>query len=249
VGTKRAYFDEYDEDIRRDGFAADATVDERIGFIRRVYLHVFGSIVAFMVLAGLFLTITPLRDALIGLFFMTHGLMMLAYIGVCFLCRYWAHCGASQQTQYVGLGLYVVAEAVIFTPLLAVCSDPALGWGGNASVIPTAAFLTMLIFGGLTAVVLLTKQDFSFLGGLLWMLSLAALGVIIAAMFVPLGLGVWFVVAMIVLFSGWILYDTSQILYHFDTDQHVAAALELFASIANLFWYVLQFVLIAASEE
>ncbi len=49
-----------------------------------------------------------------------------------------------------------------------------------------------------------------------------------------------FMSLMVVLFSGWILYDTSNILHHYSTDQHVGAALHLFASLATLFWWVLR---------
>ena len=49
--------------------------------------------------------------------------------------------------------------------------------------------------------------------------------------------------AVVVLISGFILYDTSNVLHHYRTDQHVAAALALFSSIAILFWYVLQIIM------
>jgi FtsH-binding integral membrane protein len=45
---------------------------------------------------------------------------------------------------------------------------------------------------------------------------------------------------MVVLASGYILYHTSNVLHHYGTEQYVAAALALFASVALLFWYVLQ---------
>ena len=45
---------------------------------------------------------------------------------------------------------------------------------------------------------------------------------------------------MILLACGAILYDTSRIIHDFDTDQHVAAALELFASVALLLWYAIR---------
>ena len=38
-----------------------------------------------------------------------------------------------------------------------------------------------------------------------------------------------------------ILYDTSNILHHYPQDKYVAASLQLFASIALMFWYGLQF--------
>ena len=53
--------------------------------------------------------------------------------------------------------------------------------------------------------------------------------------------------AMVALVSAAILYQTSNIIHHYRTDQHVAAALALFASIATLFWYILR-ILIATRE-
>ena len=62
----------------------------------------------------------------------------------------------------------------------------------------------------------------------------------IASAFGGMHLGTWFIGGMVVLMCGFILYDTSNVLHHFRTDQHVAASLELFASLATLFWYVIQ---------
>ena len=63
---------------------------------------------------------------------------------------------------------------------------------------------------------------------------------IVAAVVLGFNLGLLFSALMIVFAAGAILYDTSNILHHYRTDQHVAAALSLFASIALLFWYVLR---------
>src|SRR5437660_707505 len=84
----------------------------------------------------------------------------------------------------------------------------------------------ILAFGGLTAAVFLSGKDFSFLGPILWVLALIALGVVIAAAIGVLSLGFWFAVAMVALFCGFIVYDTSNVLHHYGTDQHVSAALE-----------------------
>ena len=59
-------------------------------------------------------------------------------------------------------------------------------------------------------------------------------------MFMGLDVGVWFSFAMIALASGYILYDTSNVMYRYRTDQYVAASLALFASVALLFWYIVQ---------
>jgi FtsH-binding integral membrane protein len=230
-----------------DGFAADAALDERRAFIQRTYAHVFGAILAFVGLEALVLGLmSEAMKAKVAVFMFSSWFLVLgAFILVSWLAGKWASSEVSVGTQYVGLGLFVIAEVVIFMPLLIIASSPQ--FHGSPDVIPTAAFLTLLIFGGLTAVVLLTKKDFSFLGNVLWVLSLAALGLIFVSMFWGFSLGTWFVVGMIVLMSGYILYDTSNILHHYRTTQHVAAALALFASVATLFWYVLQFT--AASDD
>jgi len=67
-----------------------------------------------------------------------------------------------------------------------------------------------------------------------------ALGLIIAAVFFGLSLGIWFSVAMIALAGGSILYQTQTILRRYPTEAHVGASVQLFASVMLLFWYVLR---------
>lgn len=237
-----SYGREYDdfESYGYDGFAADAAIDERRAFIQRTYAHVFGAILVFVGLEALLLSVVD-KMAVLQMLGGSWPLVFIGFMVVSWVAGRWANSDTSQATQYMGLGLYVVAEVVIFMPLLIIASMK------GANVIPTAGFLTLLIFGGLTAVVMITKKDFSFLGNILWLISLGVLGLIVVSFFTPLNLGIWFVVGMIVLMSGYILYDTSNILHHYRTTQHVAAALALFASVATLFWYVLQFVM--ASDD
>jgi uncharacterized protein len=136
------------------------------------------------------------------------------------------------------------SEAIIFAPLLYIAaffSDP--------SVLPTAAILTLLLFGGLTAIALTTKQDFTFLGGILKIGGFIVLGLILCSILFGFTLGLFFSVAMVVFASAAILYDTSKVMHHFSTDQYVAASLELFASVALLFWYVLRIVMALSSRR
>ena len=97
-----------------------------------------------------------------------------------------------------------------------------------------------MVFGGLTLTVFVTKADFSFLRWAIVAGSVIALGLIVVAIIAGFSLGFWFSAAMVVLAMGIILYNTSNVLHHYSTHQHVAASLSLFASIALLFWYVLQ---------
>jgi hypothetical protein len=58
-----------------------------------------------------------------------------------------------------------------------------------------------------------------------------------------LNLGTWFSFAMVGLAAAFIIYDTSNVLHRFRTDQDVGAALQLFASVALLFYYILRIVM------
>jgi FtsH-binding integral membrane protein len=116
-------------------------------------------------------------------------------------------------------------------------------------VIPSAAIITGLLFAGLTYTAFSTGKDFSFLGGFLRIGGFIALGVIIASIIFGFQLGILFSGAMILFAAGAILYDTSNIIHHYHPEQYVAAALSLFASVALLFWYVIQFLLRFTSSD
>jgi FtsH-binding integral membrane protein len=220
--------------------AAEASVAARAVFIRKTYLHLIGAILTFIGIEWFLLTL-PGIDGLLQPVIGSKGGMLLAlggFLVVNWLAERWARSTTSVATQYLGLSVYVLAEAAIFLPLLYI----AMRFGGP-DVIPTAGLVTLLTFAGLTAYVFLTKQDLSFLGGILSIAGLAALGLIVCSIFFGFTLGTVFTVAMIVLAAGYILYDTSNVLHRYHTNQHVAASLALFASVALLFWYVLRFFL------
>ena len=224
-----------------DGPAAVAQPSDRATFIRRTYAHLAGAILAFVGLEALLLRVVP-GEWIEQTFFhsqITWLFVLLAFMGASYLAQYWARSQASVGLQYLGLGLYVVAEAVIFLPLLYIASFVC----NSPNVIPTAGILTLTVFAGLTLSVFMTQKDFSFLGPILSVGSMIALGLIVVAIFVGFDLGTLFSAAMVVLMSGYILYYTSNVMLHYRTDQHVAAALALFAAVATLFWYILQIVM------
>lgn len=231
-----------DHAVTYDPFAVDAARDARAAFIRRTYLHLFGAILAFIGLEAVFLGVEPVRAVMLPLIGGNWWIAAIAFFAVSWLASWWAHSGVNPALQYLGLVAYTVAEALIFVPLLWFAS--AL----DASIIPTAGFLTLLIFGGLTVTVFVTGADFSFLRGILVVGSLLAVVAIIGSFFLGYGLGLWFSAAMIGLVSGFILYDTSNVLHHYRTDQYVAASLALFASVATLFWYVIR-LLMSLSDD
>lgn len=226
-----------------------ADAQERALFIRRTYGHLAGAVLAFAAIEALIFTLAP--PAMIFDWLRAAGTpwLWLVFLGgfmaVSWVARSWAASSTSKQMQYAGLGLYVLAEAVMFVPLLAyaqiVVGDPLL--------IPSAGAITVIVFSGLTGFVFLTRADFSFLKMYLCLGGLIAVGLVVCAAFMGgLSLGIWFSVAMVALACGYILYDTSNVLHHYRTDQHVAAALALFASVAVLFWYVIR-ILIALNRR
>ncbi|MEX2112700.1 MAG: Bax inhibitor-1 family protein [Pirellulales bacterium] len=220
--------------------AADAPASERAGFIRQTYLHLGGAVLAFVALEAALLQIPGIGDLVMQISASRWGWFVVlgAFIAVSYVANNWALNSASLGKQYLGLGLYVVAEAVIFVPLLWIAQH----FGGE-NVIPTAGLLTVLVFSGLTAIVFLTGADFSFLRTGLMVAGLIALVMIFASAIFGFNLGIIFIGAMLALASGYILYDTSNVLHHYRIGQHVAASLALFASVALLFWYMVQLVM------
>ncbi len=228
--------------------AADAETSERARFIRLTYLHLGGAVLAFMALEAFLLSLPGIGDIVMQVMGARFGWLVVlgAFMGVSYIANSWANSSTSIGMQYLGLGLYVVAEAVIFLPLLYFAATFA---PEGSNVIVMAGMLTLVVFTGLTAIVFLTGADFSFLRTALMLGGFVALCVIICAILFGFHLGLVFIAAMIALASGYILYDTSNVLHHYQIGQHVAAALALFASVALLFWYILQLVLSLTSRD
>jgi FtsH-binding integral membrane protein len=221
--------------------AAEAPAAERAAFIRRTYGHLAAAILAFIGIEYALLQLPGIANIVHGMLSVSWILILAAFMGVSWLANYWAQSGASPALQYIGLGLYVVAEAIIFLPLLWIADT--LPVFADQHVIRTAGILTLTVFGGLTATVFVTRKDFSWMGPILCVGGFLALGLIVASVLIGFSLGLVFSFVMVGLISGYILYFTSNVLHHYRTDQHVAASLALFSSIATLFWYVLRIVM------
>lgn len=214
------------------GYGASA-VDARAKFIVRTYNHLFGAIALFALLEiGLFASGVAPAIA----FAMTRSwwLVLGGFMLVGWLASRTAHTATSKPAQYAALVGFVFAEAIVFLPLLYIANEQAPG------ALQSAALTTFVGFGGLTAIAFVSKKDFSFLRTFLMWGSVVALMLIAASMIFGFNLGTIFSVAMVGFAGAAILYDTSNVLREFPTDRHVAAALQLFSSVALMFWYVLR---------
>jgi FtsH-binding integral membrane protein len=227
---------DYAYSAQQAGSAAQLAVKARARFIMRTYGHLLAAILAFAAFEVFLFTsglALPIARALTGSG-MGWLLVLGGFVVLGALFRNLAHSARSITTQYVGLGAYVVLQGLIFVPLLAMAEMTAPG------AIQSAGLVTLLGFGGLTAVAFTTRKDFSFLGAVVrWGFIVALIAIVAAAIF-GFSLGTFFSVAMVGLAGAAVLYDTSNVLHHYSEDSYVAASLELFASIALMFWYVLR---------
>ena len=233
-------------------------VSDRVAFLRKTYGLLGVALIAFAVITGGMMRFMPDTSWAFSSWAFTGRWNWLLVMGLFMLVGYIAERLARSETsrglQFVGLGVFVFAEAMLLQPILWILmirfggdaglvvangNVPALT-GQAASILMQAIVITLSIFVGLTLTVFLTKKDFSFMRGVLAIGAFAALGVILASVIFGFSLGAFFCGAMILLMAGYILYQTSLVMSYFPPTAYVAASLMLFSTIATLFWYVLQ---------
>lgn len=218
-----------------DVLVAHAKEVEKAEFYKKTYLHVALAILAFIGVETVLLKTVP--PEVIGLMFQGK-LTWLLIIGIFWLDSVLANkwsLSQSRSVQYMGLGFYILLEALIFMPMIYIA---VVNVGG--SIIYQAAMLTIAMFAGISFVAFTSKRDFSFLRNIIVIGGFISLGLIVGGMIFGFDLGLWFSVGMVILASATILYQTSKLKDSYTTDQYVGASLQLFASIMLLFWYILR---------
>ncbi len=217
-----------------DALETDQLASMRGVFLSRVYGHLAAAIVAFtgieivLFKTGAAMAITEFVMGVNWLLILG-GFMVVGWLG-----RRIAYSAGSISSQYGGLFIYVLGQSIIFAPMLVIANAYAPG------AIQSAAAVTLIGFTLLTMIALSMRQNFSFLGSILRWAGVVALMAIVGGVVFGFELGTWFSVGMVALAGAAVLYDTQRILVTFPDDRFVGAALELFASIALMFWYVLR---------
>ena len=210
---------------------------ERVAFYRKTYAHVAGGVLIFILFEFLLLQSDTIVEFMWS---MTEGYKWLIMLGGFMFATNYAE-GMALKTsdknmQYLAYGIYILFEAIIFVPLIAMA---AFYMDSGPEILNQAAIVTLALFTGLSAVVLFTKKDFSFLKTGLTIGFFIAIGLIIAGTIFGFNLGLWFSVAMCLLAGGSILYQTSNLVKKYGVEDYIPAALGLFASLMLLFWYIL----------
>ena len=224
---------------------SEAPASDRVAFFKRTYLHVAGAFAAFGALLYAFFVTDVARSIMQGFGSIMSSMggfgilvVMLMFWGGTYVAQKMAENRASRPSQYLGLGLYVVLEAIIFVPLIVMVAIKTDGNPGEI-LIPACAVTAALVVG-LTVAVFTMGIDFSFLRVAIVIGSVCALGIILVAAFTDSQLGNWFSIIMILLMATVILYQTQVIKDSCETDQHVLAAFILFSAFVTLLFYVIR---------
>jgi FtsH-binding integral membrane protein len=214
---------------------------EQVSFYKKTYITAGFSFLAWIfVVFGLFETGIA-RTVLYGMGKISWLLILGIFWGTSYIGEKMT-ASEEKEKQYMGLGIYIVAYALIFLPLISIVVEYSYGsWNYAMDNVLIPAFISAsTVFTALTATVFVTKTDFSFLRAFAVFGSFAAIGAIIIFTVSGMQIGSWFAIAMIVLMSVTILYETHQIKDKFNTDQHIGAGAMIFASFMVLLWYVIR---------
>ncbi|PXX44800.1 Bax inhibitor-1/YccA family protein [Undibacterium pigrum] len=159
-------------------------------------------------------------------------LTLVGYFGLLF---------ATAKLQNSGWG---IAAVFALTGFMGYTLGPILtrylGMPGGTGIVMTAMAMTGLIFMGLSAYVLVSKRDFSFMGGFLMVGMLVAFVASLGAIFFQIpALSLTISAVMVLLMSGMILFETSNIIRGGETN-YIMATVSLYVTIFNLFTSLLQ---------
>lgn len=208
----------------------------RTRFMTRVYGLVMAGIAVFIGLQTLMFEF-GIAAAMADLIVRTNWLLLLGgFMVVSWMANNLGLRSPTRGGQLGGYLLLVAANAVLFAgPLYIASIVPELD-----GAVSQAAWLSILAFAGLSFIAVTTGRDFSFLRGILMWGGVLALALIVGSVLFGTGLGTWFSVAMIGFAGGAILYSTQQVYRSYPPSAEIPAAMNLFSSLALLFWYVLQ---------
>jgi modulator of FtsH protease len=209
--------------------AAEVGVEERVAFIRKVYALFFAGILFAVGGVWLGFTFPPLMIAAAQ----HPWIMLIVMIGAVMGTQAVRHV---PRVNLIALFGFTTLTGVIISPLLYI-----IGRSNPASIFQ-AGVLTVGIFGGLTAYVFISNRDFSFLRGMVTVgLIVVILAGLLNVLFVgSIGLGFGLAVATLLLFAGFVLYDTSNIIRRYPTNEYVSGALALYLDALNIFLALLR---------
>ncbi|KAF1945580.1 transmembrane BAX inhibitor motif-containing protein 4 [Clathrospora elynae] len=228
-GTPRGEDDNLPDDFKFGGVVAEATLDIRMAFIRKVY-----AILTVQLFATAAVSFVSMTSATYKNWIQTNEWMMwvtmfgaFAFLGLTFWKRKSYPMNLLFLAGFTAMEAYSISVIVSFT---------------ESKIVLQALVFTLGIFVALSLFACQSKYDFTswmpYLFGALWVLVLFGF---MSAFFpynskVELGYGV--ICALI--FSGYILVDTQMIMRHYHVEEEIAAAISLYLDVINLFLAILR---------
>ena len=212
--------------------AASVTTKDRLVFIKKVYSLLAMSMGTAAI--GAYLGSGPLL-------LLVAPNMMLFFILQIALIFFASFAARKPGLNMVALFSFTTVSGLTLGPLL---------YQVGPSIAAEAFALTAITFAGLSMYVVYSKKDFSFMSGFLMTgLIVLVVGGLLNMFFIQSGM-MHFVMsgASVLLFSGFILYDTSNILRYYGTDEYVSATLALYLDVLNLFIALLSILGIMGDE-
>lgn len=216
----------------------NASEEDRVSFIIRVYQHLALAVAAFIALETV-LFMTGAAQGMYEWLVRSGGASWLLIMGGVMVMQWFASKSVANldnpAAQYGGLFGMAAAQALIFAPFLYQVFN-VKGGGTVAS----AAVVTGVGFVILSVVAFITRRDLSFIRPIVMWGFGAALLLIIGGTIFGFELGLVFSVGMVALSGGAILYQTQDIVRRYPTWAHIAASVALFSSLMTMFWYILR---------
>ncbi|TPX37490.1 hypothetical protein SmJEL517_g00545 [Synchytrium microbalum] len=208
---------------------AQSSVEVRLGFVRKVYSLLAAQLLLTTIFSAAFLYSPAVQDFSQNnswLLFVS----MFGSLGV-LIALIWKR--KSHPTNmwllftFTVLESYTVGNAVTFY---------------DSETVLQAVVLTFALFFGLTLFTLQSKMDFTGLGpflfGSLWLVIIAGF----IEIFLPFNkmFDLFLALFIVILFCGYIVYDTQMIFERLSPDEYIIAAVELYLDLLNLFLAILR---------
>ncbi|MCG3152614.1 MAG: hypothetical protein GEEBNDBF_01916 [bacterium] len=208
------------------------SADVRSQFLGKVYALLGTG----LVLAGgacvATLNSKPLLGAVMGL--MQNPLFyILAIVGLTFGVQAVARIPV---LNVVGYGVFTLFFGAITAPLVMM----AVMATGSGDVVVQALGLTAILFVGLSAWALTTKEDLSRWGTYLFIGALILFGIGVVGMFTSFNVGLWWSALWVALLAGYVMYDTQMIQRRYAVTDVVPASIALFTDFIVMFWHILR---------
>jgi len=216
--------------------AIHAAADERAVFLKKVYSLLLAGLLTFAATLWAADNVPAVQNLCESLWRTISGSKFgfLLYLGIFIGGQMLVHAMAEKKPINIVLFFgWAFLLGLLIAPIVLYAAQAA------PETLTQASLLTAIIFIGLTAVVFFTGKDFSFLRGILGVGMFGLLGIAIAGMIFGFTLGLWFSALAVLLFAGYIVYDTSNILHHYTTNMAVTGAIVLFTDVVLLFKHLL----------